>query len=206
MRTRRLAALTVIALYAGVGFAILPHPGPPARAPAPPAATWGDLCFWFAFLLSSSLAEMLVFVGLAFCLLEKGLCGLGMGRFRAAAAAALFASVLFGLYHYTHPLRFHALVFPLMGEMLLALLFFRLTRNFYLTFLLHNLTAAVGFTSDQASVDPAEMAALVRPAALWTNLLSFVLPFVLLHLLEWKGWPPEVSPRPLGERGWGEGE
>jgi hypothetical protein len=180
---RRLAALVVIAGLWYYGYTVLILPSD--DVPGAPVPTWTDLCFWFGFLLSTSLAEALVFISVGFCLLRLGLRSLGLGPAIATALAMAFSSVTFGLYHYTHPPKFHALAVPLIAEMFVMLIFFLLTRNFFLTLVLHNLTAAIGFTHDQATVDPSEMAAFVEPKSALTNAAAFIIPFVLLHALEW---------------------
>lgn len=154
-----------------------------------PDPSWSHYCFWFVFLLSASLTELLVFICITFCLSEQYLRRQGMFPLAATGLAAVFASVAFGLYHYSHPEPFHKLVFfPLMPVMLLNITLFVITRNFYLTLLLHNSFAAVGFTELQYSqypfdpmMDPATYGTLEMMAP---NLLAFILPFLLLHLLE----------------------
>jgi len=154
-----------------------------------PEPTWGDYCFWYVFLLSASLTELLVFVGVGFCLAEDYLWRRGMRPLLATGLAALFGSVTFGLYHYTYPPPWSDYAFyPLMPVMMISIGLFVITRNFYLTLLMHNAFAAVGFTTEQYShstpqqmVIPTE---LQEPAALIPNIVSFVVPFLLLHLLE----------------------
>ncbi len=208
---RRLLGLAVILFVAYGGFAtISPAPSPSATEQAkvgvqPPAApppqepalgepstsvrpTWGEYCFWFVTLLSASLAELLVFLGMGFCLIERGLRTRGLSPLLAAAVAAPVACVSFGLYHYTYEPRWHPYVGPLMLEMALVLGFFLATRNFYLTLALHNALATLGFTTEQFSADPLDPSYFSEPKALTANVLSFIVPFLLLHGLEWKGW------------------
>ena len=154
-----------------------------------PQPTWGDYCFWFVFLLSASLTELLVFVGVGFCLAEDYLRRRGMRPLLATGLAALFGSVTFGLYHFTYPPPWSNYAFyPLMPVMMVSIGLFVVTRNFYLALLLHNAFAAVGFTTEQYSHNtPQEMtipAELQEPAALIPNIVAFVVPFLFLHWLE----------------------
>lgn len=173
----------------------------PIADPNHPKPGWGDYCFWFVHLLAASLAELLVFVSLTFCLLEKWLKSRGLGPFLSWLLAAAVASVAFGLYHYTHEPRWYDYVFfPLMPVMMLNLAYFGLTRNFYLTLMLHNGFAAVGFTQEQYhSTFPPEKdldpATFVDPQELWPVLVSFLVPFLLLHVLEATAFrrQPEVA-------------
>jgi hypothetical protein len=145
--------------------------------------TWGDYCFWYIFFLMSSLAETLAFIGVAFCLPEAWLRRRGWGRLAAAALPAGFASVAFGLFHYSHKPEYHALVFPLMPEWFLLLVFFAWSRNFTLTLVLHNAYVAMGFTAQQNSVNLADFQ---NPPTVVAVLCVFAVPFGLLHCLE--GW------------------
>jgi hypothetical protein len=163
-----------------------------------PKPTWGDYSFWFVFLLSASLTELLVFVSITFCFLERWLRGRGLGPVAAAVLAGLFASVTFGLYHYTHPPRFWDFVyFPLMPVMLINTAYFAVTRNFWLTLLLHNAFATVGFTQEQWAETIKRARGLefddgMFPAtylgsddtALLSIVGSFVICFVALHWIE----------------------
>ena len=229
---RRLIALAMTLFMAGGGFATLQPPtdkkiqanieaasqsSPPAAAAArPPVRVWpskiearplfGDYCFWFMFLLGASQAELLVFVSLGYCLTERWLKRLGWSPILAGVVAALFTSVAFGVYHYTHPPRWwEYALYPLIPVMLLDILCFVLTRNFWLTLLLHNAFAAVGFTGEQWSerLNPAGDGSMEPSFFLDSGDLSlkfiviaFVVPFLALHLLEGRG---RVDP-PVGER------
>jgi hypothetical protein len=167
--------------------------------PAAPQPTWGQYCFWFVILLPASQTEVLVFIGAGFCLVERGLRQRGLGSLMASASAAVFASAAFGLYHYSHAPHWHPLVFPLMGEMLLVLLFFVPTRNLYLTLGVHNAIAAMGFLREQYSSHPLDPAMLPRAGAVIVILPCFVVPFLLLHGLEWWGRPgPAAADKAAG--------
>jgi hypothetical protein len=120
----------------------------------------------------------------AFCLTEAWLRRRGAG-WLGTAGAAVFASVAFGLFHYSHEEKYHALVFSLMPEMFLLIAFFVLTRNFYLTLALHSAFVAMGFTNDQNSMDPEELAQFRSAPAVVSVLFTFLVPFLLLHCLEW---------------------
>jgi len=197
---RRLLGLAVIvAVTYGMFATIGPGPSPAGAdgAPAAAAPTGGEFCFWSSVLLLASQAELLVFVGVCFCLTETWLRHRGWGRPLAVVTAGTLACVTFGLYHYTHEPRWHAYSFGLMGEMAFILLFFRATRNFFLTLVLHNALAAIGFTSEaHYSAEPVPMQYFADPWPLALNLTSFLVPFVLLHLLEWRGWPPAEEQAP----------
>jgi len=152
---------------------------PATRKPA-----WGDFCFWFVFLIPASHTELLVFVGVGFCLAEAYLRGRAWQPWLATGLAAVFASVAFGLFHYSYPPAFWSLVFfPLMPVMFINLCFFVITRNFYLTLLLHNAFAAVGFTGMQYATYPpdpaADPATYQNAAALWPVFVSLVVPYLL---------------------------
>jgi len=145
--------------------------------------TWGDYCYWYAALAGASLAELLVFVGVGFCMVERCLKQRRLHRFAATTVAAILASVAFGLYHFSHAPSWWPLVFiPLMPVMLIDLVCFVLTRNFYLTLGLHNSFAALGMTQIQ-SMNPATAHG---PAMLASVLPAFVIPFLVLHGIEWK--------------------
>jgi len=153
----------------------------------PPEPAWGDYCFWFVFLLSASLAELLVFLSLGFCFTEDYLRRRGIPPLVATALAAIFGSVTFGLYHYTYPEPWsNFAIYPLMPVMMINIGFFVITRNFYLVLLLHNAFAAVGFTTEQYTKIPFEPipAMLQEPKELIPNIAAFVVPFLLLHWLE----------------------
>jgi len=147
--------------------------------------SWGDFCFWFVLLLAASLAELLVFVGVGFCMVEHCLRDRGMRPVKATVFAALFASIVFGLYHFTHAPSWWPMVFiPLMPVMLINIACFVVTRNFYLTLGLHGTFAAIGMTSAQYLDPSIHPAALQEPTILGPLLISFVIPFLFLHWLE----------------------
>jgi hypothetical protein len=143
---------------------------------------WWNFCFWFVILLPASLAELLVFLSMAFSVLGRGLQVRGLKRPAAWTIAAVVASVAFGLFHYTYPTRFYPYAFPLMGEMLVVVLFFLLTRNFYLTLALHNAFAATGFMREDYGPNPHDRSDLADPMIL----VSFIVPFLVLHWVEWR--------------------
>jgi hypothetical protein len=163
------------------------QPPMPQGNDVPPEPAWGDYCFWFVFLLSASLTELLVFVALGFCLTEAYLRRRGIQPLVATGLAALFGSVTFGLYHFTYPEPWsNYAIYPLMPVMMVSIGLFVITRNFYLVLLLHNAFAAVGFTTEQYSKIPFEPipAMLQEPNELIPNIAAFVVPFLFLHLLE----------------------
>jgi hypothetical protein len=178
---RRLVGLALVLLVGYGQFAFFQaHPGEQGTP------TWGDYCFWFVFFLASSLAEVLVFVGVAYCLTEGWLRRRGARPIWAGAGAGLFAATAFGLYHFSHPPRYHALIVPLTAAMFAVIVFFALTRNIYLTLALHNAHVAVGFTNEQYSSNPPDMNMFQNPVVIGLFLFSFVVPFLLLHRLEWR--------------------
>jgi hypothetical protein len=205
---RRLVGLALVVAVAYGGFrlsfdsvprapAAAGEPGTTAGAPpALPEPTWGEYCFWFVALLSASQAEFLVFVAVGFCLTESWLRHKGVGRWRARLVAAVAPCVAFGLYHYTYEPRWHAYAVPLMAEMVLVVAFFVGTRNLYLAVALHDALAATGFiTEAHSGPDPVPLAYFADPWPLALNLTAFLAPFLLLHLLEGKGWlEPWVGP------------
>ena len=183
---RRVAGLALLVLVGYGQFALLQRDlaGQAARP------TWGDYCFNYFICLSASLAELLVFIAVGFCHLDAWLRRRGAGRLPAAAASAAFAAVAFGLYHYTHEERWHQWVPRLMGEMLFMVVFFLTTRNFWLTVAVHNAFAAAGFTAEQYSpTDPLRFEGVDNPVAVGVMATAFVLPFLYLHWLEWRGGP-----------------
>ncbi len=179
---------------AGLALVLLVSLGELASVQQLPAGslrpTWGDYCFNFFVCLSASLAELLVFLGMAFCWVERGLRGRGLGRLPAAAIAAVFASVGFGLFHFSYPPLWYPLVVPLMGQMLLVVLFFLATRNFWLTLAVHNAGAAAGFTNFQEALRVRDFATL---PAIVVMALAFGLPFLYLHWLEWRDRPATAA-------------
>jgi hypothetical protein len=218
---KRLAGLALILFMGFGGYATLPPPyltpiddaGDDAGAitapgeevssqsdAAPkswPKPTWGDYCFWFVFLLAASMTELLVFVSIVFCLMERLLKGWGTRPWLATTAAALFASITFGLYHLSHPPEFWGYVFfPLMPVMLINLVYFSITRNFWLTLVLHNAFAAVGFTQLQYETFPPNVMydprTYLKITELSPVLVSFLVPFLVLHWYEWKLFPPRT--------------
>jgi hypothetical protein len=178
---RRLVGLALIALF-GYGLFALFRPG---------QATWDEYCFWYVFLLTASLAELLVFICVGFCLIEAWLRRRGAGRFLAAAVPFPLVCVAFGLYHYTHIEAFHAMVFGLMGKMGLILLFFLLTRNVYLTLAFHSCFVAIDFTKLEyaGTFDAKTLEQFHAPPVVIVTVLTFLIPFLLLHWLEWRTEP-----------------
>jgi len=168
--------------------------GEPSAAVMAKKPSWGDYCFWFVFLLAASVVELLVFASIGFCLPEKYLRSRGYGPFPAAAMAALFAAITFGLYHYTHePRWWQYAIIPLVPVMLVNLSVFALTRNFWLTMLLHNAFAAVGFTGEQWTESLKESPSISQSPATYLNpedpslayiVAAFVVPFLVLHVVE----------------------
>src|SRR6202030_25279 len=95
---RRLLGLAVLLLASCGWFVQYRSTSPPVKPPeagtqasagetsssgvqaAAPQLTWGEYCFWYFILLPASLAEFLVFVGVAFGLTRRGLQEAGMGR------------------------------------------------------------------------------------------------------------------------------
>jgi hypothetical protein len=177
---KRLAGLALLVFLSYVQFAWVTAYWVPDAGPVP---TWGDYCFWYIFFLMSSLAELLVFLGVAYCLPEAWLRRRGAGWPRIFGPA-VFASVAFGLFHYSHKQEFHYLVFPLMPAWFCLILFFVLTRNFYMTLALHNAYVAIGFVQMQNSLPNLEDAH--APFIVGFVLVIFLIPFLLLHCLE--GW------------------
>jgi len=173
---------------------------PTDSSPTPSAAalekkpTWGEYCFWFVFLLSATITELLVFGSIGFCLPEKFLRTRGWGAFPAAVAAALFAAITFGLYHFTHEPRWwpYAII-PLVPVMLINLTVFAVTRNFWLTMLVHNSFAAVGFTQEQWTESLKESPSISMQVSTYLNpddpslayiVAAFIVPFLALHIVE----------------------
>jgi hypothetical protein len=186
---RRLAGLVLIAVFGYGMFALL---RPQRAGPnGPVEASWGEYCFWYVFLLTASLAEVLVFICIAFCLIEAWLRRRGTGAVLAAAVPALSVSVAFGLYHYSHLPVFHPLVLGLMGKMFLILLFFMITRNVYLTLAFHSTFVAIDFTLLEYSgaFDPDMVKTFHQPPVFVVTFLTFLIPFLLLHWLEWQTRP-----------------
>lgn len=165
--------------------------------------TFGDYCFWWVYLLSATIAELLVFASIVFCLPERYFRTRGWGVFPAGAAAAVFAAVTFGLYHYTHEPRWWPYVFlPLMPMMLINLTVFAVTRNFWLTMVLHNTFASVSFTQEQWKESLSESPSVylmvetyLKPGdhALTYIVAAFVIPFLALHVVEARGFKPDKA-------------
>jgi hypothetical protein len=184
---RRLAGL---ALIAGFGYGMFALFRPQRAGPAgPEVASWGEYCFWYVFLLTASLAEVLAFICIGFCLIEAWLRRRRTGVLLAAAVPAVLVSVTFGLYHYTHLPMFHPLVFGLMGKMFLILLFFLLTRNVYLTLAFHSCFVAIDFTILEYSGSLQGTDMFRQPPVFVVTFLTFLIPFLLLHWLEWRTRP-----------------
>jgi hypothetical protein len=189
---RRLAGLALLVLFSYGQLALLQRQLAGQRS----QPTWGDYCFNYFICLSASLAELLVFLAVGFCHVEGWLRRRGAGRLPAAAAAAAFAAVGFGLYHFTHEERWHRWVGALVGEMLFIVGFFVATRNFWLTVAVHNAFAALGFTAEQYSpTDPLRLEGVDSPPAVVVMAAAFVLPCLYLHWLEWRrGQAPAPPP------------
>lgn len=166
-------------------------PDPTVKTPL----TIGDYCFWFYFLLCSSLAEMLLFACLAYCLTEKWLAGHGLARWATILLAGLFSGVTFGWHHYTGEKEVWQWSWVTIPVMWINLAYFIPSRNFHLMVLLHNAIAAVGFTQAQHSHDPVRDSqnplTFKTPYYTFALIVSFALPFVLLHALEW--WAQQAS-------------
>ncbi len=145
-----------------------------------------DYAFWFVFLLPASIAELMVFIVIGFCLPEKWLQKRGMKRWQATVLSAAFAGIAFGVYHYTHePQWWEYALYPLIPVMWINLCYFSLSRNFYLTLVLHNAFAAVGFTQVQY-LDPENMNPDFFRSSMPLNITAFVIPFLILHVMEWR--------------------
>lgn len=195
---RRLGALAVIAMLV---IGSLVHIDTLPESKDGPSSHWAEYCFWFLALLSASQAELLVFFAVGYGMTQRGLREHGVPRLLAFASGALVTCVGFGLFHWTHEPRWHAYSVFLMVEMLLVLVFALATANFYLTLVLHNAFATLGFVTEQHSAEPQELAAFIDPFAFDMNLAAFLIPFILLHLLEWKGFPKgNINP---GQKGTG---
>jgi hypothetical protein len=188
---KRLAALALV-LVLSLGQLRLLQQQAPAETARP---TWGDYCFNFFVCLSASLAELLVFLGLAFCWVERGLRHRGLGRLPATGIATVLTSVTFGLFHYSYPPFWYPLVVPLMGQMFCIVLFFLVTRNFWLTLAVHNAGAAIGFTRLQEVLHVQDFR---TPPAIVVMALAFGLPFLYLHWLEWRGPAGSAAPAEKG--------
>jgi hypothetical protein len=77
-----------------------------------------------------------------------------------------------------------------MGVMLCTVVFFRATRNFWLTLAVHNADAAGGFTSNQEALRVQDLA---TPPAVVIMALALGLPFLYLHWLEWRDRPAPAA-------------
>jgi hypothetical protein len=156
------------------------------------APSIGDFCFWFIFLLAASLAELLVFISIGFCLPEGWLRRRGLSAFWASVLAAAFSGVAFGLYHYTHEPRWHQFaLFPLIPLMWIILAHFVLTRSFHLTLLLHNSVAAAGFTYVQYLTSASDkwmdpQTYLDQPEYMPLMFACFVIPYGALLVMQWR--------------------
>jgi hypothetical protein len=173
---RLLVGLAMTIALVAVTFTTQPLEGTPRAS---------DFYFWFLFLMPATLAELLVFVCLGFCLPRRWLRDRGLQPTWAAFGAGLFASVAFGLYHYTHEQRWHPFALQLIPVMGLGLACFAVTRSLHMTFLLHNSVAAAGFTAEQHRHLPILEA--MNPGAYYNVetiamlLTTFAVPCLLLH-------------------------
>lgn len=156
----------------------------------------GDYLFWFLFLMPATMAELLVFVCLGFCLPRRWLRERGLRPVWAGLWPGLFVSVSFGLYHYTHEYRWHEFALQLIPVMGIGLACFVLTRSLHLMFLLHNSIAAVGFTQAQYHQlpTPAEMnpATYLNLPMLAVLVVTFAVPCWLLRVLA-RLWKPGAA-------------
>jgi hypothetical protein len=148
--------------------------------------TWGEYCFWFVVAAPASIAELLVFLLLPVCLLQRRFREQGRGRLVTVLVPLVVSSVTFGLFHYTHDERWHPFVYPLMVEMLFVGGYFLYARNFHLALLLHNATAGMGFARGQYfPPEEALKQSDYTPFVLGTILAAFLIPWLLLHVWEW---------------------
>lgn len=181
---KRIFGLALIIFFAYGGLTTLPDV---VKTPS-----WGDYLFWFIFLLPASIAELLVFITLAYCLPEAWLRRHGMGVIGAAVLSAIFAGVTFGLYHYTHEPRWHQYALQLIPIMWINLFYFATTRNFHITLVLHNAFAAVGFAGEQYKQLPPETyidpVTFQKPLELTCLIIGFVVPFLILQVMEGVWW------------------
>jgi hypothetical protein len=162
-------------------------PNPELKSPL----QFSDYCFWLFFLLAASLAELLIFVCVGYCLPEKWLRSRGWPTWQVIVVAGLFSGCTFGWHHYTGEPQHFKWSWVTIPVMWINLLYFIPTRNFQLTFFLHNAVAAVGFTQTQHSHEkpqPFESPADYNNAYYITSFIgAFVVPYLLLHVLEWWG-------------------
>jgi hypothetical protein len=170
--------LGLLAVGAVLWWSYLAYPGQGAQS-----FVW-NFSIWFVLLLAASLAEILVFLSVTFCLTEHALKERGLLSPLATLAAMLLAALAFGLFHYSYPERWHPLVWKLTGVFFLVLLFFALTRNLYLTLLLHTAFAVKGFLYQQSAADPLDLVDYLAPPVVCCTVTAFVVPFVILHILE----------------------
>jgi hypothetical protein len=157
---------------------------------------FGDYCFWFFFLLPATMTEMLIFACLTFGLGERWLSSRGWRPAWAMLLAGAVTGVAFGLYHYTHEERFHEFAMALIPVMWLNLACFVVTRNFTLTFIVHNVVAAVGFLQSQyndASPEDMNPALYYDPLTISVLILSFAMPYLIFSALEWRYWPAKAA-------------
>jgi hypothetical protein len=183
---RRLVALVLCAFV--VLYASVPPEEPALTAVNVPRPTWGDYCFWFVITAPASLTEVLVFLALPVCLLERRLKEQGHGRFVVVYIPVLVSCVSFGLYHFSHGPFWHSYVLPLTGEMFFVAIYFVWSRNLHLSLLLHNVVAAGGFTEAQYfSPEAPEQSLFLEPLVLTSTLTSFLVPYLLLNVWEWLG-------------------
>ncbi len=127
-----------------------------AKTPLP----LGDWCFWFFFLIQASLAELLIFISLGYCLPARWLKSQGWANWQIVLLCGLFASVTFGWHHYTGDPDSHQWAWVTIPVMWINLAYFIPARNLHLTLLLHNAIAATGFAETQHALPPVE-----RPSA-----------------------------------------
>src|SRR5262249_37107468 len=142
-----------------------------------PRPGWGDHSVSLVIVLAASLSELLVFLSVCYGLTDSWLRHRGFGRVLAALPAGALACFLFGIFHYTHDPTWWPYAFPLMAEMAIVWVYFLVTRNFYLTFLLHNAFAATGFT-DLLARKPDKWHEIAAPGPLAVNVTVFVIAFL----------------------------
>jgi hypothetical protein len=150
---------------------------------------FADYCFWLFFLLAASLAELLIFVCVGYCLPEKWLRTRGWPTWQAIVLAGVFSGCTFGWHHYTGEPQHFQWSWVTIPVMWINLLYFIPARNFQLTLFLHNAVAAVGFTQSQHAHDPPRPfespSDYNDPFYITAFITAFALPYVLLHVLEW---------------------
>src|SRR5258707_8319449 len=90
-----------------VAFLYLNSDEQPADGRAKGLVPFGDYCFWFFFLLQASIAELLVFLSIGYCLPAKWLRFRGWPTWQTILLAGVFSSVTFGLHHYALERQYH---------------------------------------------------------------------------------------------------